>query len=110
MGLAGKGKYRSVGMGHREGNNPVPKKAAAAQPLWFIAICNPAPMSLDLAIFQEKQEIWIFFFFCKMSWQLIQIFKKHPVGQTKHFHRLSWPTGCQLLASSLKEMGRTRSM
>ena len=43
-------------------------------------------------------------------WQLIQKFEKQRVGQRKHIHSLNWLTGCQLLASSLKEMGRNRCM
>lgn len=60
-----------------------------------------------------------FFLVCKWGrgyllifqcWQLIQKFEKQPAGQRKHIHSLSWLTGCQLLASSLKEMGRNRHM
>lgn len=77
---------------------------------------HAAPMSSGLLIFSRKAGNPDFFFFLVKSldfffkcWQLIENLKKHPAGQTKHIHRLNWPTGCQLLASGLKEMGRTRS-
>lgn len=118
MGLVGKAKRggSQVGVGPRDKHIPCPKGPIVAQLLWIIAAwtCNPVS-----PIFQEKQEILIFFLVCKWGrgyllifqcWQLIQKFEKQPAGQRKHIHSLRWLTGCQLLASSLKEMGRNRHL
>lgn len=93
-------------------------KATVAQLLWIIAAWTCNPVSLDPPIFQEKQEILIFlvcewgrgYLLIFQCWQLIQKFEKQPVSQRKHIHSLNWLIGCQLLASSLKEMGRNRHM